>query len=70
MRGCLLRRDMLRFYRSCLVKGHVMLSWSGSLRGHVTFGKSKSICQQIVDNALVLTCLATLGESLLTILLY
>ena len=46
----LLRADTWRFSGSCLGKGHVMFNWSECLRGHVMFGKSISITQQIVNN--------------------
>jgi hypothetical protein len=60
VRGCykweddLLRTDLWYFSRSFLVKGHAMFCWSGCLRGHVMCGKSISINQQTVDNALTL----------------
>jgi hypothetical protein len=48
----LLRTDTWCFWQSSLVKGHAIFCWSGCLRGHVMFGKSISVTQQTVDNAL------------------
>jgi len=61
MRGCSPEnRHMVFLSGSCLVKEHVVFSWSSYLRGHVTFRKSISITQQTMDNAVPLVCLATL----------
>jgi hypothetical protein len=43
-----------------LVKGHIMFCWRRCLRGQVMFGKSVSITQQTMDNALALVHLAGL----------
>jgi hypothetical protein len=61
------KRQMV-FSRSCLVKGHVMLCWSGHLRGHTMFGKGISISQQTADNALALVRLATLSWCFLMVI--
>jgi hypothetical protein len=42
----LLRTGMWCFPGSCLEIGHVMLCYSGCLRGHVVFGKDINITQQ------------------------
>jgi hypothetical protein len=57
----LLRTDMW-FFGSCLAKGCVTLCWRGRFRGHVMFGKSVSITQQTVDDALAWVHLAFFAE--------
>ena len=58
MRECFTETRDVYFSESSLVKGHVMFCWSGRLRGHVMFGKSVSMTQQTVDNALAWVHLA------------
>ena len=46
----LLSTGMWCLFGSCLVEGHEILCWSRGMRGHMIFGKSRSVNQQTVDN--------------------
>ena len=56
------RYVMWCFSGSYLVKGHEIFHWSGPLRGHWMFAKTKSLTQQTVGNALALVCLAFFAD--------
>lgn len=58
MRGHFSEKGIWCFSGNYLVKGHVIFCWSNHLRGHLIFGKSVSVNQQAVVNALALVYFA------------